>query len=89
MLHIRQIHDEDVMLMSSTLHDVYAKLLKLDDTGIHTVCAVLNAEYTRCTEPEESTSAKGYDGIGYAASAQALDEEAIKQLVERVKRGDA
>ncbi len=89
LLHIRQAYDEGVMLLSQNLHDVYSKLLKLDDTGIHTVCAVLNAEYARCTEQQDNTSAKGYNGIGYAACAQALDEERIKQLVEKVKRGEA
>ena len=88
-LHIRQSYDEDIMLLSQNLHDVYTKLLKLDDTGIHTVCAVLNAEYARCTEQEDSTRAKGYNGIGYVASSQALDEAKIKQLVEKVKRGEA
>ena len=88
LLQIKQVYDTDIILFSKELHSIYKKLTALDKTGIHTVCAVLNAEYARCTETDSDTSIKGYNGIGYAVSTQTADEEKIKHLIEKVKRGD-
>lgn len=87
LLHIKQLYDEDIVLFSQDLHSVYKKLSALDDTGIHTVCTVLDVEYERCTGEKTEKTIRGYNGIGYAKSIQ-HDEERIKKLIEKVKQGD-
>ena len=87
MLHIKQVYDNDIILFSKDLHSVYTKLSALDETGIHTVCAVLDAEYSRCTGEETERTIRGYNGIGYADSSK-KDETRIIELVKKVKRGD-
>lgn len=84
LLGIKQAYDSDIVLFNSEFHDIYQKLTQLDEQGVHTVCAVLNAEYNRCSEDDE-TIAKGFKGIGYATASPAFDEERVNDLVKKVK----
>ncbi len=87
MLGIQQSYDSDIVLFNREFHDFYTKLTQLDRQGIHTVCAILNAEYFRCTQDSEDPTVKGYNGIGYAIKAPtAADEESIRRLVKRVQK---
>lgn len=73
LLNLKQVYDSDIVLFNKEFHDIYTKLTQLDDQGVHTVCAVLNAEYARCTPPDEEPSVKAFGGIGYASvKTQAL-----------------
>ena len=49
LLNIKQSYDEDIILFNNKFHDIYSKLTMLDERGLHTICAVLDVEYTRCT----------------------------------------
>lgn len=87
LLNLKQVYDSDIVLFNKEFHDIYTKLTQLDDQGVHTVCAVLNAEYSRCAHLDEEPSVKAFGGIGYAsAQPQAFDEQRIKYLVEKVQR---
>ena len=74
-------------LFNREFYDIYSKLTKLDDQGVHTVCAVLNAEYSRCSSDEEEEVVKAFNGIGYASRREdkPFDPERIKDLVKRTK----
>ena len=84
-LDIRQSFDEDIVLFNRQFHDVYTMLTQLDEKGVHTVCAVLNAEYNRCIEEKEGKVVKGFSGIGYAPK-QVVDEKHVLELVRKVGR---
>ena len=86
LLNIKQAYDSDLVLFNSEFHDIYSKLTHLDEQGVHTVCAVLNVEYSRCTDSETDASVKAFNGIGYASNAEeAFDPERIKMLVKKVQ----
>lgn len=85
MLHIRQAYDDDIVLFNQQFHDIYTMLTQLDEKGVHTVVAVLNAEFNRCQQNETSANVKGFNGIGYAPKP-AFDEERIQNLVRKVKK---
>lgn len=86
-LNIKQVNDSDIVLFNQEFHDIYDKLTHLDETGVHTVCAVLNAEYSRCVQSEEKAVTKAFGGIGYArVKTQDFDEERIKSLIKKVRR---
>lgn len=86
LLNIKQAYDSDLVLFNSEFHDIYSKLTHLDEQGVHTVCAVLNVEYSRCTDSEADASVKAFNGIGYASNAEeAFDPERIKMLVKKVQ----
>ena len=73
---------------------IFSKLSALDDVGVHTVCAVLDAEYRRCAGKSQSnnsdTSIRGYNGIGYASSSEDTDaqEKRIIQIINSIKHGN-
>ena len=87
MLNLKQAYDSDLVLFNREFYDIYSKLTKLDDQGVHTVCAVLNAEYSRCASDEEEEVVKAFNGIGYASRREdkPFDPERIKDLVKRTK----
>ena len=86
LLNIKQAYDSDLVLFNSEFHDIYSKLTQLDEQGVHTVCAVLNAEYNRCTEEDDTSVVKAFNGIGYASDVEEpFDPERIKSLVKKVK----
>lgn len=85
LLGIKQAYDSDIVLFNSEFHDIYQKLTCLDEQGVHTVCAVLNAEYNRCSDEDDEAVAKGFKGIGYATAPPAFDEERVNSLVKKVK----
>lgn len=85
MLNIRQAYDDDIVLFNQQFHDIYTMLTQLDEKGVHTVVAVLNAEYNRCQQDQSSGSVKGFNGIGYAPK-QVFDEERIQKLVKKAKQ---
>lgn len=87
MLNLRQAFDDDIVLFNKEFHDIYSMLTQLDEKGVHTVCAVLNAEYSRCLDEQGEGKVKGFNGIGYAtAPAAHVDEQRLMQLVEKVKK---
>ena len=65
LLNIKQSYDSDILLFNSEFYDIYQKLTELDEQGVHTVRTVLNVEYNRCTNSEDSTI-KAFNGIGFA-----------------------
>ena len=86
MLGIKQANDSELVLFNKEFYDIYSKLTKLDEQGIHTVCAVLNAEYHRCESDEEQDSIKAFNGIGYASRrSDPFDPQRIKNLVRKAK----
>ena len=38
----------------------------LDERGLHTICAVLDVEYARCTNTIGEPIIKAFNGVGYA-----------------------
>ena len=86
MLNIKQAYDSDIVLFNDEFHDIYSKLTQLDEQGVHTVCTVLNVEYSRCVDKESDSSVKAFNGIGYAStSEEPFDPERIKTLVKKVQ----
>ena len=86
MLNIKQAYDSDIVLFNNEFHDIYSKLTQLDEQGVHTVCTVLNVEYSRCVDKESDPSVKAFNGIGYAnASKEPFDPKRIKALVKKVQ----
>ena len=86
LLDIKQAYDSDLVLFNSEFHDIYSKLTQLDEQGVHTVCSVLNVEYSRCANEEKDPSVKAFNGIGYASSSdEAFDSERIKLLIKKVQ----
>lgn len=87
LLHIRQAYDGDIVLFNQEFHDIYKKMTELDEQGVHTVCAILNAEYDRCHNEQGEPKVKGFNGIGYAVKDEKPFEEArIQELVRRIKK---
>ena len=87
LLNIKQAYDSDLVLFNSEFHDIYSKLTRLDEQGVHTVCTVLNVEYNRCEKKDKDASTKAFNGIGYASNTEeAFDPERIKQLIKRVQK---
>lgn len=85
-LHIKQVYDSDLVLFNNEFYDIYSKLTQLDEQGVHTICSVLNAEYTRCQNDKEPPAVKAFNGIGYACSDEKpFDPERIKKLVKKVQ----
>jgi len=82
-LGIKQSYDEDIVLFNREFHDIYSKLTKLDEKGVHTVVTILNVEYQRCMD-EGAGAVKGYNGIGYIEK-QAFNEEEVMALVRKKK----
>ncbi len=74
LLNIKQSCDSDILLFNSEFYDIYQKLTKLDDQGVHTVQTVLNVEYNRCVGADNS-SIKAFNGIGFA-----IDSKNIKKV---------
>ena len=66
LLNIKQSCDSDILLFNIEFYDIYQKLTKLDDQGVHTVCTILNVEYNRCVGNESDSSVKAFNGIGFA-----------------------
>ena len=86
LLNIKQAYDSDLVLFNSEFHDIYSKLTQLDEQGVHTVCTVLNVEYSRCASEDKDATVKAFNGIGYASSTdEAFDPDRIKQLVKKVQ----
>ena len=89
LLNIKQAYDSDLVLFNSEFHDIYTKLTHLDEQGVHTVCTVLNVEYSRCKKDDSDPTVKAFNGIGYASSAEEpFDPERIKTLVKKVQEDD-
>ena len=65
LLNIKQSFDNDLVLFSEKYYDIYSKLSSIDEQGLYTVCAVLNAEYNRCIGNDEPVI-KAFNGIGIA-----------------------
>lgn len=65
MLNIKQACDSDIVLFNSEFHDIYSKLTALDEQGVHTVCAVLNAEYHRCANDDNPAKVKPFKRHDY------------------------
>ena len=86
LLDIKQATDGDIVLFNNRFHDIYTKLTKLDDRGLHTVSTVLNVEYERCcSNSEEEDYVKGFNGIGLAGKqGDSIDTEQIKSLIKEV-----
>ena len=79
LLNIKQIYDEDIVLFNNKFHDIYSKLSMLDERGIHTICALLDVEYARCTNTDGEPVIKAFNGIGYA-NKQLLDSNVEKKV---------
>ena len=77
LLNIKQSYDNDVVLFSEKYYDIYSKLSVIDEQGLYTVCAVLNAEYNRCLGNDEPVI-KAFNGIGIAGLND--KNEAVKKL---------
>ena len=86
LLNIRQVFDQDLILFNEEFYDVYTKLTKLDDLGVHTVTSVLNAEYQRCVG-KDKPSVKGFGGIGIAKQEDPFEEKRLRALVRKAKAG--
>ncbi len=88
MLGLKQAYDSDLVLFNQEFYDIYSKLTQLDDQGVHTVCAVLNAEYQRCSDSEDDSTVKAFNGIGYASKREdkPFDPERVKALVKRTRK---
>ncbi len=78
LLNIKQSYDNDIVLFNNKFHDIYTKLTALDDQGLHTVCAVLNVEYARCTDADVGAVIKAFNGIGFANKQMNLKKEGTK-----------
>ncbi len=89
-LGLKQAYDSDVVLFNGEFSDLYTKLTQLDDQGVHTVCAVLNAEYNRCRPDDDPAHIKTFNGIGYASRKEEppFDPERIKTLVKKTKKNE-
>lgn len=87
LLKIRQTFEDDIILFNEQFHDIYKKLTMLDKQGVHTVCAVLNAEFDRCSNTDNDTSLRGFNGIGYVVKeTKPFDEARIMKLVRKVQK---
>lgn len=85
LLNIKQSIDGDIILFNSQFHDIYSKIAKLDQRGLHTVLTVLNVEYDRCSNSTEESSVKEFNGVGLAGiQGEPLDTEHIKSLIKEV-----
>ena len=82
LLDIKQAHDSDISLFNREFHDVYSKLVCLDEQGLHTVRTVLDVEYNRCINSGAEPAIKAFNGIGYAVRSKNDD---VHELVEKVK----
>ena len=85
LLDIKQAGDKDIILFNEQFHDIYKMLTSLDEQGFHTVCTILNVEYNRCNNKNNSTVTKGFNGIGYAtADDKGIQPEHISDLIKKV-----
>lgn len=85
LLNIKQAIDSDIVLFNDQFHDIYSKLTKLDQQGLHTVKTVLNVEYERCINSNNDPVVKEFNGVGYACvSKEDIDTEHIKALIKEV-----
>ena len=84
MLGIKQTYDSDIVLFNTEFHDIYTKLTKLDEQGVHTIRTILDVEYARCTDADASPMVKAFNGIGYASKAD--EQEDIRALVQQAKK---
>ena len=71
----------DDIRVSAQAWDLLNKISELDSQGLHTVKAIVNAEYNRCNNPNEEKTEKAYNGIGLS---DRRGYEAIKHLVREV-----
>ena len=81
MLDIKQSVDSDIVLFNAEFHDIYSKLTKLDERGIHTIRTILEVECARCEETGAVPLVKSFNGVGYAV------KEARDDVRERHKKG--
>lgn len=89
MLNIKQAADSDIVLFNEQFHDIYSRLIQLDEQGVHTVCTVLNVEYNRCVNDSINPSIKAFNGIGYAAQSDGpFDPERVQTLVDKVQKNE-
>lgn len=89
LLQIKQASDNGLVLYNSEFQDFYSKLTRLDEQGVHTVCAVLNVEYQRCVGTGDDGVVKAFNGIGYASSSeQPFDSKVIHDLVKKAQRNE-
>ncbi len=65
LLNIKQSCDDVILHFNGEFYDIYQKLTKLDEQGVHTIRTVLNVEYNRCLNSEQP-SIKAFNGIGIA-----------------------
>ena len=85
LLDIKQTIDSDIILFNSQFHDIYTKLITLDEQGVHTVSTVLKMEAERCAKTISSPVVKPFNGIGIASKSDAaIDTEHIKSLIREV-----
>ena len=84
MLNIRQVFDEDPVLLSGEFYDVYSKMAQLDDKGVTTVSAVLNAEYLRCAGKDDPV-VKGLSGASILREEDPFTEKRLRTLVRKAK----
>lgn len=85
LLDIKQTIDSDIILFNSQFHDIYTKLITLDEQGVHTVSTVLKMEAERCAKAISSPVVKPFNGIGIASKSDAaIDTEHIKSLIREV-----
>ena len=52
----------------------------LDERGLHTICAVLDVEYARCTNINGDPIIKAFNGVGYANKQ--LDDSNMEKKVQ-------
>ena len=69
LLNIKQSCDSDILLFNNEFYDIYQKLTKLDEQGVHTVRTVLNVEYYRCIDSDDP-SVKPFNGLGFAIDSK-------------------
>ena len=84
-LHIRQAFTQELVIYNEEFHDIYQKLTELDRIGVHTVTAVLNAEYDRCAAERAGNEAGRGRSIAFVHQPAAFDEKKVAKLARQAR----
>ena len=74
LLKIKQAADSEIVLFNDEFHEIYSKLLALDEQGVHTVTTILDVEFRRCMSDDTKRVVKAFNGIGLASRSDDAGE---------------
>jgi len=75
LLNLKQIYDADLTIFNDQFYDICKMLSELDERGVHTVKTILTLEHNRCTNTENNSQVKAFNGISFAGRQFETGEE--------------